>query len=182
MALNWLLITSDKGKEHDTVEYSLSHTEDYKLNILIINLINVLLLQHQLPTLTQICKRQTVKDRVSSVWCWTSGNDGVSVAGVVWLSVIVSGLKLMQGWVTQAPNVNHHCLLVWLSSPRRRHQTIWPRSIAWTCTLNYIPSFDHPDSVASWNSSVNLHTVTTTPNTAKLIGQMTEMSLWVCLI
>ena len=87
------------------------------------------------------------KNRVSSMHCWTGGNDGVSVAGALWLSVIVSGPIRKQGWVTQAPNVNHRVQLGWLDSPGFRDQTIWPLSRAWTVNLKL--SSDHSDIVAS---------------------------------
>lgn len=60
--------------------------------------------------------------------CWTTGNDGVCV----WSgAVIVSGLRLKQGWVTKASNGNHYGQLVQLNSPQRERSD---HSIAWTCT------------------------------------------------
>lgn len=124
-------------------------------------------------------------DRVSSVQCRATGNDGVSAAGVLWLSVIVSGLRLKQGWVTLAPNVNHHRRRVWLNSPRRRDRTVWPRPRARTCAPEPHPqaqfSSDHPGSgtLPPWDFSIKSRAVTTTPQHLK-INWTNDWNVLVC--
>lgn len=199
MTLKWLLITSDKDKEHNRAQRSLSHNADCWSTPLSATLQMYsnwsTICQHShlycLPThligwwIEMISPENrrcdsdegTGQDRVSSVHCWTTGNDGASVARAQRLTVIVSGSRLRQGWVTQAPNVNHCGQLVWLNSPRRRDQTVLA-SLRSADLQPPPPPTDHVQFRSDHPSLCNFVSVTLChPAFKKLIGQMTEMSL-----
>lgn len=134
--------------------------------------------------MTQI--RQSGEDRVLSLHCWTTGNDGVSVAGVLWLSVIVSGLRLKQRWVTQAPNANHHGKLGWLNRPGRRDQTVCPLARAGQRTCSPRPHrqthfhSDHLDGV-TLPFGISHWSCTLSPNLYKVFRQKpAEKSICLC--